>query len=131
MNISLPFPLTQIVFDAIDTDDSGKIEFDEFHEFISDLDTPLHIKSSYEAVFDTRPFNFSIISQQNREYCIISELHDARARESILPRSKLLALNGLECKGKNAEEIELELHRAKLPVTLTLSKKVTKANLAL
>jgi len=130
MNIYLPFPLTQIVFDAIDSDQSGYIEFPEFHSFLCS-DDHLDIKDEYEATFETRPFNFSIIFQHNRDHCIISELHDSRARESILPRSKLIEVNGEICKKKTAQEVELMLHRAKLPVQLKLSKIVTKANLAL
>ena len=44
MNIYLPFPLTQIVFDAIDSDQSGYIEFPEFHAFLCS-DDPLPVTS--------------------------------------------------------------------------------------
>lgn len=135
MDIKLPFPLTRIVFEAIDDDDSGKIDFPEFFKFVSDENSPLTIKSEYTAVFENEKYGFSIVSRGKEEPCIIVELDEQTAKEKILPRSSLLKVNDVDVSRMEATEVEIELRKAwvKTPtqVTLTLHKKVTKANLAL
>eukprot|EP00494_Astrolonche_serrata_P024503 UN24762 len=62
---------------------------------------------------------------------MVTHLLSDKAKEQILPRSLILTVNDVDVRKSSAEEVERLLHTSKLPVTLTLYKEVTRANLAL
>lgn len=131
MDIMLPVPIMNFIFDQIDKDASRTISFDEFIEFCNNDKELVRFSAEYTAEFSSDKFGLELViySSEGEKRIVVTEI-DVAARNHVLPGSEVLRVNGQDVKQMNLDELEKLIKEAqedirnhKKTCTITFEKK--------
>lgn len=131
MDIMLPVPIMNFIFDQIDKDHSRTISFDEFIDFCNNDEELVRFSAEYTAEFSSDKFGLELViySIEGEKRIVVTEI-DVAARNHVLPGSEVLRVNGQDVRQMNLDELEKlikesqeDIRNHKKTCTITFEKK--------
>lgn len=138
MEMGIPTPLIEALFNQIDLKETGQINHPEFLSFINSNNL-IYFDEEYLLDFEDRPFNLVLARNPKDGVITVTGFDNPSLRDHLLPSSELVKIGDtpvheILIETENAADIEPVvnyLHGVSLPVTLTFRKQVLQENIAL